>query len=76
MRATFANGYSLEVKHNKSTNEYTYQIYDEENDMVCCGWTAYRDIDLYYPMTLVDYLVYYCHLDLLNGTYIINNYEI
>lgn len=75
MLAKFENGYYLEVVHNKNTNEYNYEIYDDELDYVDDGWTEYRDIEMYYPMNLIDYILKFCKPDDVEGKYEILSYE-
>jgi hypothetical protein len=69
MLAKFENGYFLEVKHDEEDNEYKFTVYDEECDWCDCGWTEYRNIEFYYPMNLIDYIIAFCTPDGVNGKY-------
>ena len=69
MLAKFENGYYLEVTYNKIKNEYCYEVFDEDLDSMDDGWTEYRDIELYYPMNLIDYIIQYCEPDDIEGKY-------
>ncbi len=60
MLAKFENGNFLEVVINEEENEYEYFVYDEDGDEIDNGWSEYRDIEMYYPMNLIDYIIQYC----------------
>jgi len=85
MLAKFENGYFLEIceesektdKNNEfDTNEcvYLYSIYDDDYDFIDSRFTEQRDIELYYPMNLIDYILEFCEPDDLKGMK--NKYEI
>ena len=69
MLAKFACGYFLEVIISQDGTEYLYYVYDEDRDMIDSGWTEYRDIELYYPKNLIDYILEFCEPDDVSGTY-------
>lgn len=69
MLAKFENGYFLEVLHNVEYNEYEYCVYDTDGDMESINWTEYRDIELYYPKNLIDYILEFCEPDEVKGKY-------
>lgn len=82
MLARFENGYFLEViaviEDCPEESTYDYDIYDEERDYVKGRWTEYRNIELYYPMNEIDYILQFCEpLELKNmkGKYEILPYE-
>lgn len=75
MLAKFENGYYLEVTYNEIHNEYCYEVFDEDLDSIDDGWTEYRDIELYYPMNLIDYILEYCKPDDLEGSYEILGFD-
>lgn len=60
MKALFKNGYVLEVTVNEKENEYNYEVLDEFGNCVDNGYTEYRNIDMYYPMNEIDYILKYC----------------
>ena len=60
MLAKFENGNFLEVFINEEKNEYEYCISDKDGNEIDFRWTEYRDIEMYYPMNLIDYIVQYC----------------
>ena len=70
MLAKFENGYFLEVLVDEvEKNEYEYTVYDKEGDEIEFSWTAYRDIEMYYPMNLIDYIIQYCEPKEVQGKY-------
>ena len=75
MLARFNNDYVLEVVHNMETNEYEFDVYDDEDCHLTCGYTEYRDIELYYPMNLIDYIVQFCEPEGISGSYQILDYD-
>lgn len=60
MKALFDNGNVLEVTFNKKENEYNYEVLDEFGNHIDGGYTEYRNIDMYYPMNEIDYILRYC----------------
>lgn len=80
MLAKFENGYYLEIfeeidKEDVNESIYSYCVYDEDLDYVNNGWTKYRDIELYYPMNLIDYILEYCEPNDVTGKYEILEYK-
>lgn len=75
MLARFNNDYVLEVVHNMETNEYEFDVYDDEDCHLTCGYTEYRDIELYYPMNLIDYILQFCEPEGVSGDYKILDYK-
>ena len=69
MLAKFENGYFLEVVIDEVGNEYEYAVYDKEGDLESVNWTEYRDIEMYYPKTLIDYILEFCEPDEVEGKY-------
>ena len=69
MLAKFENGYFLETKHDEEENEYKFTVYNEEGYFEDCGWTEYRNIELYYPLNLIDYIITFCSPDCVKGKY-------
>lgn len=69
MLAKFENGYFLEVLHNVKDNEYNYKVYNEEYSLEDTRWTEYRNIEMYYPMNEIDYILEFCEPDDLEGKY-------
>ena len=75
MLARFENGYFLEVGIDEEENEYGYSVYDENGDEVDSGHTEYRDLSMYYPMNLIDYILEYCEPYDTNGKYLLLEQE-
>lgn len=75
MLAKFENGYFLEVEVNKEDNEYEYCVYNMDGDMESIKWTEYRDIELYYPKNLIDYISEFCEPEYIKGKYELLDFE-
>lgn len=75
MLAKFENGYYLEVGNDIENDTYLYIVFNDEFDIEDTGWTEYRSIELYYPMTLIDYILQYCEPSDVKGKYEILEYE-
>ena len=69
MLAKFENGYFLEVLVDEVDNEYEYTVYDKEGYETEFSWTEYRDIEMYYPKTLIDYILEFCEPSDVEGKY-------
>ena len=69
MLAKFENGYFLEVICDEEENEYQYVVYDFEGDEEDSGYTELRDMSMYYPMGLIDYILEYCEPEEVKGDY-------
>lgn len=79
MLAKFENGYSLEVnviQYYDGEKEYEFEVMDDENCFVAQGYTEYRNIELYWPLDEIGYILEYCNsnpgIEILKG----NKYEI
>ena len=75
MLAKFENGYYLEVENDIENDIYYYTVFNEEFISEDNGWTEYRSIELYYPMTLIDYILQYCEPSDVKGKYEILDVE-
>lgn len=76
MLAEFENGWFLEVVH--EGNEYDYTIYDNELEENDGGCTEYRNMEMFYPMNEIGYILTYCipeDFSELDGKYEILEYE-
>lgn len=69
MLAKFKNGYLLEVIHDEEQNEYKYNVYDKNGYWYDGGWTEYRNIELYHPLNLIDYIIVFCDPCFIEGKY-------
>ena len=71
MLAKFENGNFLEINvtNKNNTKEYVFCVYDEDGYELDSGWTTYRDIEMYYPKNLVDYILEFCEPDDVHGEY-------
>ena len=69
MLAKFENGNFLEVVIDEKDNEYNYFIYDTYGNEIDLRWTEYRDIEMYYPMNLIDYILEFCEPKEVQGKY-------
>lgn len=67
MLAKFENGYFLEV--NICDGEYEFFVYDEDDSIVNSGYTEFRNIEMYYPMNEIDYILEYCDPGDVEGKY-------
>lgn len=72
MLARFENGYFMEVTVDKDVfgfHQYFYTEFDALGDEADGGHTEYRDIDLYYPMNEIDYILAFCKPNWVEGKY-------
>ena len=80
MLARFENGYYLEVlaeigEDDPEESIFSYKIYDEYCDYLKGYWTAYRNLELYHPLNMIDYILQFCNPKHLEGKYEILPYE-
>lgn len=77
MLAKFKNGCYLEVEVIKDGDDkcYGYQVYDEDFDDLDFRTTEYRNMELYYPMNLIDYILEFCEPYDVDGDYVILEQE-
>ena len=67
MLAKFSDGNYLEVtvrEDNHGHKVYHYDVYDEEFFDGEFGYTEYRDIEMYYPKNMIDYILEFCDPDI------------
>ena len=75
MLAKFENGNLLEVLEDKKENKWEYMVFDSDCDDIeggCDidgGWTHIINLELYFPMNVVDYILQFCEPSEVFGKY-------